>query len=44
MEIGIGVSDFENKKYEENLKERGFSNITKIVFAFCGKSVKMEAY
>ena len=25
-----------------NLKERGFTNITKIVFAFKGKEVKME--
>ena len=32
----------EEKRYEENLKERGFSNITKMVFAFSGKEVKME--
>ena len=34
----------EDKKYEENLKERGFTNITKMVFAFHGKEVKMEVY
>ena len=34
----------EEKKYEESLKERGFTNITKMVFAFCGKEVKMEVY
>ena len=34
----------EEKKYEENLKERGFTNITKMVFAFKGKEVKMEVY
>ena len=33
-----------DKKYEENLKERGFTNITKMVFAFKGKEVKMEIY
>lgn len=32
------------KKYEENLLERGFNNITKIVFAFKGKEVKMEVF
>ena len=32
------------KKYEENLKERGFNNITKMVFAFRGKEVKLEVY
>ena len=34
----------EEKQYETELKEKGFSNITKIVFAFQGKNVKMEAY
>lgn len=34
----------EEKKYEESLQERGFTNITKMVFAFCGKEVKMEVY
>lgn len=34
----------DNKKYEENLKERGFSNITKMVFCFNGKQVKMETF
>ena len=32
----------EEKKYEDNLKERGFTNITKMVFAFSGKQVKIE--
>ena len=34
----------EEKGYEQNLKERGFTNITKMVFAFKGKEVKMETY
>ena len=34
----------EDKKYEENLKERGYTNITKMVYAFKGKDVKMEVY
>ena len=34
----------EEKGYEQNLKERGFKNITKIVYAFKGKQVKMEVY
>lgn len=34
----------EEKQYEVSLKERGFSNITKMVFAFKGKEVKMEVY
>ena len=32
----------EEKGYETNLKERGFTHITKIVFAFKGKEAKME--
>ena len=32
----------EDKKYEANLKERGFTNISKLVFAFSGKDVKIE--
>ena len=32
----------EDKKYEENLIERSFKNVTKIVFAFKGKEVKMQ--
>ena len=31
----------EEKQYESSLRERGFWNITKIVFAFKGKEVKM---
>ena len=34
----------EEKKYEENLKERGYINITKMIFAFCGKEVRIEIY
>ena len=34
----------EEKGYEQNLKERGFKNITKMVYAFKGKEVKMEVY
>ena len=32
----------EKRKYEENLQEKGFTNITKMVFAFRGKEVKMQ--
>ena len=32
------------KQYEQNMLERGFTNITKIVFAFRGKEVKMEVF
>ncbi len=34
----------EDRQYEQNLKERGFKNITKMVYAFKGKEVKMEIY
>ena len=34
----------EEKGYEQNLKERGFKNITKMVYAFKGKEVKIEIY
>ncbi|MCI8273530.1 MAG: hypothetical protein HFJ55_05560 [Clostridia bacterium] len=37
-------TQIEEKKYEENLRERGYSNITKLVFAFNGKEVKTENY
>ena len=40
--IEIAKKQIEEKGYETNLKERGFTNITKIVFAFKGKEVKME--
>lgn len=42
--IANAKKQIEEKKYEENLKERGFKNITKMVFAFQGKDVKMEIY
>ena len=32
----------EEREYESNLKEHGFNNITKMVFAFKGKEFKME--
>ena len=34
----------EEKGYEQNLRERGFTNITKMVYAFKGKEVKREVY
>ena len=34
----------EEKRYEENLKERGFTNITKMVYAFNGKEFEMEVF
>ena len=34
----------EEKGYEQNLKMRGFKNITKMVYAFKGKEVKVEIY
>ena len=32
----------EEKEYEQNLKERGFTNITKMVYAFKGKEAEMK--
>ena len=32
------------KKYEQELKEKGFENITKMIFAFKGKEVKTEIF
>ncbi len=34
----------EDRNYEENLRMRGFGNITKMVFAFRGKEVKIEVF
>ena len=42
--IANAKKQIEEKKYEHSLRERGFSNITKMVFAFRGKDVKMEVY
>ena len=42
--IANAKKQIEEKKYEESLKERGFTNITKMVFAFQGKEVKMVVY
>ena len=42
--IANAKKQIEERKYEENLRERGFINITKMVFAFKGKEVKIEVY
>ncbi len=42
--IANAKKQIEEKGYEASLKERGFTNITKMVFAFKGKEVKMEVY
>ena len=42
--IANAKKQIEEKRYEESLKERGFTNITKMVFAFKGKEVKMEVF
>lgn len=42
--IENGKKQIEEKRYEETLKERGFTNITKMVFAFQGKEVKIEVF
>ena len=42
--IANAKKQIEDKHYEESLKERGFTNITKMVFAFNGKEVKIETY
>ena len=34
----------EERDYESNLRERGFENITKMVFAFKGKECKMQIF
>ena len=34
----------EEKKYEQELKEKGFTNITKMIFAFKGKEIKTEIF
>ena len=40
--IASAKKQIEEKGYESNLRERGFKNITKMVFAFKGKECKME--
>ena len=40
--IANAKKQIEEKNYESNLRERGFTNITKMVFAFKGKECKME--
>ena len=40
--IASAKKQIKEKGYESNLRERGFNNITKMVFAFKGKECKME--
>lgn len=40
--IANAKKQMEEKQYEANLRERGFTNITKMIFAFKGKQVRME--
>ena len=42
--IAIAKKQIEEKKYETSLRKRGFTNITKMVFAFDGKEAKIEEY
>ena len=42
--IANAMKQIEEKKYESNLIERGFDNITKMVFAFRGKEIMMNVY
>ena len=42
--IANAKKQIEDKQYETSLRERGFTNITKMVFAFEGKDVKIEKY
>jgi hypothetical protein len=42
--ISNAKKQIEEKRYEQSLVERGFTNITKMVFAFKGKEVKLEIY
>ena len=42
--IESAKKQIEEKGYEQNLRERGFTNITKIAYAFKGKEVKMKVY
>ncbi len=40
--IESAKKQIEERDYESNLRERGFNNITKMVFAFRGKDCKMQ--
>ena len=40
--LASAKKQIEDRKYESNLQERGYTNITKMVFAFKGKECKME--
>ena len=42
--IANAKKQIEDKKYETSLRERGFNNITKMVFAFDGKDARVEQY
>ena len=42
LDFEIAKKQIEERKYEEDLQEKGYTNITKMVFAFKGKEVKMQ--
>ena len=42
--IESAKKQIEERDYESNLRERGFTNITKMVFAFKGKECKMKVF
>ncbi|MBR2786793.1 MAG: AAA family ATPase [Clostridia bacterium] len=42
--LNNAMRQIEERQYESNLRERGFENITKMVFAFKGKEFKMKVY
>ena len=42
--IANAKKQIKEKQYETSLKERGFTNIIKMVFAFQGKEVKMKVF
>ena len=42
--IANAKKQIEEKQYETSLRERGFTNITKMVFAFDGKDARVEEY
>jgi len=42
--IANAKKQIEDKQYETLLRERGFTNITKMVFAFDGKDARVEEY
>ena len=42
--LNNAMRQIEERQYESNLRERGFENIPKMVFAFKGKEFKMKVY